>query len=130
MLVFSIAIAWFMWRSHANPDFVPSAPPLTELVSCILITLFLATALVYFVLAFSRFFQHGAPLTGHWKREVDKLVERTLLQLRQRKIRRSLLNLKHDPEGEDKATKVSTTALQRRPGLHSKRGKHQKYRRL
>ncbi|KAF5352600.1 hypothetical protein D9756_006335 [Leucocoprinus leucothites] len=76
ILIFITAIIWFMWRTRASPplEFSLPAPPLTESAFRVLTSVFLVIAIIYLVLALSRFFQCGAPMTGHWKREVEKLI--------------------------------------------------------
>ncbi|KAF5352871.1 hypothetical protein D9756_006325 [Leucocoprinus leucothites] len=79
ILIFITAIIWFMWRTRANPppEFSLSAPPLTEPAFRILTSAFLAIAI------------NGAPMTGHWKREVEELIAVVEAQLRLERLKRS-----------------------------------------
>ncbi|KXN82386.1 hypothetical protein AN958_02615 [Leucoagaricus sp. SymC.cos] len=77
VIIFMIAIIWYMWRSRANlpPDATLTAPPTTELGFHIATCLSFAVAMVYFVLAVMSSLQYGTPRTGRWEAEIGSLVE-------------------------------------------------------
>ncbi|KAF9443767.1 hypothetical protein P691DRAFT_678856 [Macrolepiota fuliginosa MF-IS2] len=76
VLVFLVAIIWFMWRSRANPppDISFPASSSTELGFRIFTCGLFAAAVVYLILVLMRFFQFGAPMTSRWKRHMKDIV--------------------------------------------------------